>query len=61
MSGYITDRHAYFLVTVVIRHNKIVIITAGFITINAFAGYIESVNFQIAFRKKVLLNLHSQV
>ena len=40
---------------------KIIIITTGFITVDTFAGYIESINFQIIFWKKILLNFLGQI
>ena len=61
MSGNIPDSHANFLFSSVINNYKIIIITTGFITVDAFSSYIESINFQITFWKKILLNFLGQI
>ena len=61
MPRYITNGHPNFLFMIVSDRYKIIIITTGFITVDAFACYIESINFQIIFWKKILLNLLCQI
>lgn len=58
MSGYIFDGDGELTVFIRITGNKIIIITAGFITINTSTGNIQSFLLRIFIRQKVLLDFN---
>jgi len=55
MSGYIADGDGELTVFIRITGNKVIIITAGFITINTSTGDIQSFHLRIFLGQKVLL------
>ncbi len=61
MSGNIANSHPNFLLISIFNGYKIIIIPTGIITVDTFACYVESINFQITFGKKILLNLLGQI
>ena len=60
MSGYISDGDSELPIFKGLTGNKIIIITAGFITINAFAGHFQSGNLWIVLGQKDLLDFFGQ-
>ena len=60
MVGYVSDDDSDFAVFRIIDFQKIIIITTGLIAVCTFAGNIQTANFRVFMRQKILLNLLGQ-
>ena len=61
MACYITHCHSHVALTQLGKLYNIVVISAGFLTVNTFAGYIKTYNFRRSLGKQTLLHFHGQI